>query len=94
MQQAEENRRFGEKTIAVCRRDSPLQQGAAGRFSALCRREAASSLIGATTENPSFEVNGALLSRCKVFVLQALSAEDLTHAAAAARLRIPAALAS
>ena len=34
-------------------------------------------LIGATTENPSFEINSALLSRCKVFVLQALTAEDL-----------------
>ena len=34
-------------------------------------------LIGATTENPSFEINGALLSRCKVFVLQALTQEDL-----------------
>ncbi len=34
-------------------------------------------LIGATTENPSFEVNSALLSRCKVFVLQALKTEDL-----------------
>ncbi|GHV05526.1 ATPase AAA [Clostridia bacterium] len=35
-------------------------------------------LIGATTENPSFEVNAALLSRCKVFVLKALTAEELT----------------
>ncbi len=34
-------------------------------------------LIGATTENPSFEVNSALLSRCKVFVLQGLSEENL-----------------
>ena len=34
-------------------------------------------LIGATTENPSFEVNAALLSRCKVFVLNALSQEDV-----------------
>lgn len=34
-------------------------------------------LIGATTENPSFEVNGALLSRCKVFVLKGLTEEDL-----------------
>ena len=34
-------------------------------------------LIGATTENPSFEVNGALLSRCKVFVLQALTTEEI-----------------
>ncbi|MBR4471907.1 MAG: replication-associated recombination protein A [Erysipelotrichaceae bacterium] len=34
-------------------------------------------LIGATTENPSFEVNGALLSRCRVFVLKQLKAEDI-----------------
>lgn len=36
-------------------------------------------LIGATTENPSFEINAALLSRCRVFVLQALTADDLTE---------------
>jgi len=35
------------------------------------------TLIGATTENPSFEVNAALLSRCRVFVLQALNTEDI-----------------
>jgi putative ATPase len=35
------------------------------------------TFIGATTENPSFEVNSALLSRAAVYVLQALSAEDL-----------------
>lgn len=35
------------------------------------------TLIGATTENPSFEVNSALLSRCKVFVLHALNVEDI-----------------
>lgn len=34
-------------------------------------------LIGATTENPSFEVNSALLSRCKVFVLKGLGEDDL-----------------
>jgi putative ATPase len=34
-------------------------------------------LIGATTENPSFELNSALLSRCRVFVLEALSIEDI-----------------
>ena len=34
-------------------------------------------LIGATTENPSFEVNSALLSRCRVFVLRALGQEEL-----------------
>lgn len=35
-------------------------------------------LVGATTENPSFEVNGALLSRCRVVVLESLDAEALT----------------
>jgi putative ATPase len=35
------------------------------------------TLIGATTENPSFEVNSALLSRCQVFVLKALDKEEL-----------------
>lgn len=36
------------------------------------------TFIGATTENPSFEVNSALLSRARVYVLQSLSAEELT----------------
>lgn len=36
-------------------------------------------LIGATTENPSFEVNNALLSRCRIYVLQSLLAEDLSQ---------------
>lgn len=35
------------------------------------------TLVGATTENPSFEVISALLSRCQVYVLEALSAEEL-----------------
>src|SRR5450432_781849 len=34
-------------------------------------------LIGATTENPSFEINGALLSRCRVYILNQLSEEQL-----------------
>jgi len=37
------------------------------------------TLIGATTENPSFEVNSALLSRCQVYVLKSLSAEQLVQ---------------
>ncbi|MBS1945961.1 MAG: replication-associated recombination protein A [Bacteroidetes bacterium] len=36
------------------------------------------TLVGATTENPSFEVIGALLSRCQVYVLKPLTEEDLT----------------
>jgi putative ATPase len=35
------------------------------------------TLLGATTENPSFEINSALLSRCRVFTLEALSQEEL-----------------
>ncbi|VVT55663.1 uncharacterized protein SAPINGB_P004684 [Magnusiomyces paraingens] len=35
------------------------------------------TLIGATTENPSFKINGALLSRCRVFVLKKLTQKDL-----------------
>jgi putative ATPase len=35
------------------------------------------TLIGATTENPSFEVNSALLSRCQVYILKALGEEEL-----------------
>src|SRR5215218_9175699 len=37
------------------------------------------TLIGATTENPSFEVNSALLSRCQVYVLKALDEADLIN---------------
>jgi putative ATPase len=37
------------------------------------------TLIGATTENPSFEVNSALLSRCQVYILKALDIDDLVH---------------
>jgi len=37
------------------------------------------TLIGATTENPSFEINSALLSRCKVFVLKSLTTADLVQ---------------
>lgn len=37
------------------------------------------TLIGATTENPSFELNNALLSRARIYVLKSLSSEDLDH---------------
>ncbi|MCI7301368.1 MAG: replication-associated recombination protein A [Clostridia bacterium] len=76
MQQAEENRRFGEKTIVFVdeiHRFNKAQQDAFLPFV----EKGSIVLIGATTENPSFEVNGALLSRCKVFVLQALKIEEL-----------------
>ena len=37
------------------------------------------TFVGATTENPSFEVNNALLSRCRVYVLESLKPNDLAH---------------
>ena len=76
MQKAEENRRFGEKTIVFVdeiHRFNKAQQDAFLPFV----EKGSIILIGATTENPSFEINGALLSRCKVFVLQELKAEEL-----------------
>lgn len=76
MEQAEKNRRFGEKTILFVdeiHRFNKAQQDAFLPFV----EKGSIILIGATTENPSFEVNGALLSRCKVFVLQALKTEEL-----------------
>ncbi|MEH6616356.1 MAG: replication-associated recombination protein A [Porticoccus sp.] len=36
-------------------------------------------LIGATTENPSFELNNALLSRCRVYILRSLETQDITR---------------
>ena len=76
MQQADENRLFGEKTIVFVdeiHRFNKAQQDAFLPFV----EKGSIILIGATTENPSFEVNGALLSRCKVFVLKGLSEDDL-----------------
>jgi putative ATPase len=46
------------------------------------------TLIGATTENPSFEVNSALLSRAQVYVLQSLNEEELKQLVAKARERV------
>ena len=77
MQRAEDNRRFGDKTIVFVdeiHRFNKAQQDAFLPFV----EKGSIILIGATTENPSFEVTGALLSRCKVFVLQALKTEELT----------------
>ena len=76
MTRAEENVRFGEKTIVFVdeiHRFNKAQQDAFLPFV----EKGSIILIGATTENPSFEINGALLSRGKVFVLQALRPEDL-----------------
>jgi putative ATPase len=46
------------------------------------------TLIGATTENPSFEVIGALLSRCRVFTLNALSDEEMRDIISRTKLKL------
>lgn len=76
MQQAETNRTFGTRTIVFVdeiHRFNKAQQDAFLPFV----EKGSIILIGATTENPSFEVNSALLSRCRVFVLHALKVEDI-----------------
>lgn len=77
MREAEDNHRMGERTLLFVdeiHRFNKAQQDAFLPFV----EKGSIVLIGATTENPSFEVNAALLSRCKVFVLQGLSEDDLT----------------
>jgi len=78
MEQAENNRRFGEKTILFIDEIHRFNKAQQDAFLPYVEKGSI-ILIGATTENPSFEVNGALLSRCKVFVLQALKTEELTE---------------
>ena len=76
MLKAEENRLYGERTIVFVdeiHRFNKAQQDAFLPFV----EKGSIVLIGATTENPSFEINSALLSRCRVFVLQALTREDI-----------------
>ena len=76
MEDADNNRKLGIKTIVFVdeiHRFNKAQQDAFLPFV----EKGAIVLIGATTENPSFEVNNALLSRCRVFVLKELSTEDI-----------------
>lgn len=78
MEQAESARKFGEKTILFVDEIHRFNKAQQDAFLPYVEKGSI-VLIGATTENPSFEVNGALLSRCKVFVLQALKTENLVH---------------
>lgn len=76
MEQAEQNRQYGVRTILFVdeiHRFNKAQQDAFLPFV----EKGSIILIGATTENPSFEINSALLSRCKVFVLQALTTQEI-----------------
>ena len=76
MEEADNNKRLGIKTIVFVdeiHRFNKAQQDAFLPFV----EKGSIVLIGATTENPSFEVNNALLSRCRVFVLKELSSDDI-----------------
>ncbi len=78
MQKAAEKCRYGERTIVFVdeiHRFNKAQQDAFLPFV----EKGSIILIGATTENPSFEINSALLSRCKVFVLYALEKKELVE---------------
>ena len=76
MESAEKRRRFGEKTILFVDEIHRFNKAQQDAFLPYVEKGSI-ILIGATTENPSFEVNGALLSRCKVFVLQPLKTEEV-----------------
>ncbi len=78
MARAERGRAIGEKTILFVDEIHRFNKAQQDAFLPYVERGSI-ILIGATTENPSFEINSALLSRCKVFVLHALTAEELTE---------------
>ncbi len=76
MAQAESNRKMGIRTLLFAdeiHRFNKAQQDAFLPYV----ENGSIILIGATTENPSFEMNSALLSRCKVFILKALEEDEL-----------------
>ena len=76
MQQAETERELGGKTIVFIDEIHRFNKAQQDAFLPYVEKGSI-ILIGATTENPSFEVNSALLSRCKVFVLKTLKASDI-----------------
>lgn len=78
MKQAEDNRAFGARTLVFVDEIHRFNKAQQDAFLPYVERGSI-TLIGATTENPSFEINAALLSRCKVFVLKELTEEDLTE---------------
>ena len=76
MAKAENRRLLGDRTILFVDEIHRFNKAQQDAFLPYVEKGAI-TLIGATTENPSFEINSALLSRCKVFVLQSLSADDI-----------------
>lgn len=78
MKQAEDNRLCGIRTLVFVDEIHRFNKAQQDAFLPYVEKGSI-TLIGATTENPSFEINAALLSRLKVFVLKPLTAKDLTE---------------
>ena len=76
MNRAEQSRRVGMRTVLFVDEIHRFNKAQQDAFLPYVERGSI-ILIGATTENPSFEINAALLSRCRVFVLKALEEKDL-----------------
>ena len=76
MKQAEAEHEVGQKTLVFVDEIHRFNKAQQDAFLPYVERGSI-TLIGATTENPSFEVNSALLSRCKVFVLKPLEVKDI-----------------
>ena len=76
MAKAEETRKLGMRTVLFVDEIHRFNKAQQDAFLPFVERGSI-ILIGATTENPSFEINAALLSRCKVFVLKQLTTEDI-----------------
>ncbi|MFT3985232.1 MAG: replication-associated recombination protein A [Lachnospiraceae bacterium] len=76
MRQADESRLLGIRTVLFVDEIHRFNKAQQDAFLPYVEKGSI-ILIGATTENPSFEINSALLSRCKVFVLKALTEENL-----------------
>ena len=76
MQEADKRRMYGERMIVFVDEIHRFNKAQQDAFLPFVERGSI-VLIGATTENPSFEINGALLSRCRIFVLQGLTTEHI-----------------
>lgn len=76
MNRAEQSRRVGLRTVLFVDEIHRFNKAQQDAFLPYVEKGSI-ILIGATTENPSFEINAALLSRCRVFVLKALEEMDL-----------------
>ncbi len=76
MAQAEQNRHMGVRTLLFADEIHRFNKAQQDAFLPYVEKGSI-ILVGATTENPSFEINSALLSRCRVFILKALEEDEI-----------------